>query len=998
LGDGAAAGARASGEMAAIMSECDSILDDLDAKRAAWASSARQVCSDQRDMGYQQCSAQEDRGYSQCTQQRDDGYNTCTQQRDEGYRNCCTWWPCSWLCDAWTWVSNIVCVAWTWVSNVVCVAWTWVQNLVCVAWTWVANLVCVAWVWVVDGLATVGIGAARELCSFAERARELVLSHLCGTTPPGKVPSVPRLSASAHSIAAVPTRFAYNDSGAHYLYRIERGSIVFSDDGGATWAAVSVQAISYDTMRNGDRIVSPVFDMVAANSGRVFAKEAGTARFYFALLDQMFWQYKTASTDGLDVSAAVARSLEKPVPSTYFKLDPERNQPGEQIADLLRPLQGDYHDHPAAERFDMFSIPLASGLVDFMVVAVEPRLWHRVDARPPKGAGKVPAGLPAVPDTTYCNNLGQKETSCSIAFDRVLDIGVGHSHWHEQYVRNYGGEIQPLLTSIKFGFGVPPATWTVDVDFISHAYQVFNGPVVDGDGFVDGTCNFYILCHLVSSNDPREKPASGTCAQLIDSAYGATRPQEFALLFLDEQSYFSQRWRLAHADDWDGLMFALARGLHDSPAIYGWNRDTFWDPFKAACVTAQSRLAVSRQIVVLSGIDSGTGNHELYSINYSWATSDHTWRWRAMPEGATPMLLSDDDVKAGSETITSKAQPPTAYPQTVRIREDTTLHLKGTRRRSDGSVDVGRWFQKYLPANAQMTPVASALNATTPPAKPAMGYGHPWAFLPEATFGRADAFSHFGVYDLVNSRSQYYLVDLDENALPASLTEDTRWDDTTGQLTIFAEKFNWEFLARGQSPVQLTRFQSLFTPGRIMLKLMKRAPLGWIATHWDKRDDDLRPFDNLPKAVQLMHGDDSLSVTLKSPVQVWRWPEVQEAVVSVLRKRGQVTGATVSFRSDQAESQLAENIWRVRIAALPRSAGVSTILDVERSGNFTKRDPNDTWYDFVWTMDLVTAQLVDRFCTEAGQLDDGTSVWFEDVVGHVATAERTRFVSDPLSS
>jgi hypothetical protein len=49
-------------------------------------------------------------------------------------------------------------------------------------------------------------------------------------------------------------------------------------------------------------------------------------------------------------------------------------------------------------------------------------------------------------------------------------------------------------------------------------------------------------------------------------------------------------------------------------------------------------------------------------------------------------------------------------------------------------------------------------------------------------------------------------------------------------------------------------------------------------------------------------------------------------------------------------------------------------------------------------MDLVTAQLVDRFCTEAGQLDDGTSVWFEDVVGHVATAERTRFVSDPLSS
>ena len=35
----------------------------------------------------------------------------------------------------------------------------------------------------------------------------------------------------------------------------------------------------------------------------------------------------------------MTRSLEMPVPSTYFKLDPERNLAGEQIADLLR---GDY--------------------------------------------------------------------------------------------------------------------------------------------------------------------------------------------------------------------------------------------------------------------------------------------------------------------------------------------------------------------------------------------------------------------------------------------------------------------------------------------------------------------------------------------------------------------------------------------------------------------------------------------------------------------------------
>lgn len=79
--------------------------------------------------------------HQECSQTADQGYNECTQTRDDGYRNCCTWWPCSWLCDAWVWVSNIVCVAWTWISNVVCVAWTWTTTAVCVLWDVVTTIV-----------------------------------------------------------------------------------------------------------------------------------------------------------------------------------------------------------------------------------------------------------------------------------------------------------------------------------------------------------------------------------------------------------------------------------------------------------------------------------------------------------------------------------------------------------------------------------------------------------------------------------------------------------------------------------------------------------------------------------------------------------------------------------------------------------------------------------------------------------------------------------------
>lgn len=70
--------------------------------------------------------------HQDCDRAATNSYSTCTATRDAGFSSCCTWWPCSWLCNAWVWVANIICVAWNFVVVVVCEVWTWVTTAVCV--------------------------------------------------------------------------------------------------------------------------------------------------------------------------------------------------------------------------------------------------------------------------------------------------------------------------------------------------------------------------------------------------------------------------------------------------------------------------------------------------------------------------------------------------------------------------------------------------------------------------------------------------------------------------------------------------------------------------------------------------------------------------------------------------------------------------------------------------------------------------------------------------
>ncbi|HVQ16005.1 MAG TPA: lamin tail domain-containing protein, partial [Vicinamibacterales bacterium] len=349
--------------------------------------------------------------------------------------------------------------------------------------------------------------------------------------------------------------------------------------------------------------------------------------------------------------------------------------------------------------------------------------------------------------------------------------------------------------------------------------------------------------------------------------------------------------------------------------------------------------------------------------------------------------------------------------------------------------------------------------------RPARGYSHPWKFLPEPVFQLADRFSHFGVYDLVDSRTQFYTVTPAAGALQklvdgqsGAWINDPQSIEDAKRIKIrgYSFRFDWARLpwpGVGDPGWGFEALQSLFagvtalligklwpsfldllstadrddvpsippvpqedkTPPSLYnpdtrLRIVKRGSQ-WIAMHWDKRDDDLMAF-NLGTWVQLKSrigpelNLDGAGGQIEVKLNEHRWVEQPPAARTAYFNWAPAgpageTRAMVGFVTGRPQIGLS-NIWRVRMAAFAPGGGgqtvnlldVITIPDANAPPNFTPKF--DGWFhEHVFTPNAAQLANLRQYCSSAGALTYGTSIWLEDVVGHVSVPEEVLWLRTP---
>ena len=839
-------------------------------------------------------------------------------------------------------------------------------------------------------------GVLETLKSLAPAAR------LDAETSLDPVHSVPKKSAIAFSIAGPVSdafkrgqrgaRFLYNDSGKRYEFKINSaGTVVATDPEGNSTPLT--KGWSYTDSRTGKNVIPPPFDLIAASGGRIFAKAKDSNDFYIGTMDHMFIH---APKD------AAADAVEQPITPFTLKLDPQFGT-GMKDAGLMTSTDDIRTDSPMSERLPVFRHVIKKELMDVMIARLDTGVLQQVDFRPPQNViglairdmvmalGPLAAALaslgfnvveilstifkdeidkarnpelgcapprvdgqfivPIYRPVTYLLPNGDKVSPPAIKYERVLDIGVSHVHWFQQYDLAGGGELQPMLLS----------------EYLKSVYRFFNGPVQDGDGFIDGTCNVYALV----KHEPTKH-----------------RPHGYALLYQDEQWYVNQRWRLVDPDDNAGQMGMTVASDLGNPS-YEWNAATYWCPFRNGHINEKSRLAVAAHVLLVTGIDPVGDVPRIYSINFGFTIMDRTWRYRQLPR-VEVTYFDQAMIDAGNETVRTDIER--VYPQTIRLREDMTIHIKGAGN-VNGKVVAGRWYQRYLPADNAHVPSKHQLVAGK---MPVVGYTHRWKFLPESAFMLADSFSHFGVYDTVDSRCQYYEVRPASAADAATLDAGGPgpWIDDARQLYISHWKFRYDVQRPGADPIDSP---SLFN-ANTLLRIVRRGAR-WIAMHWDKRDDDLLAFERLPRTVTLKNGTRTVRVAIGPHHQVLQQPMVRNAYMW-LEPDGT---AVISFIAVELESMVLDNVWRVRMAALKlfkdkgitRTQVVSLVDVTTTGGTFTPVGFNR--YERRWIPTAAEMTALRLYCSPEGAAASATSIWFEDLVGHVSVPEsiewRPRFVS-----
>ena len=847
------------------------------------------------------------------------------------------------------------------------------------------------------------------------------------------VPSRPTLNAFTRSFAlatdldSVSLQAPYREEGVHVEVRLVEGSVEWKIADGefvpfqpresdypplpGVDPVLAPRAVSYHGNRLGNWNRPPAFDMIAAGGDRFIAKATGSDRIFIAILGNLFIH---PLADGSRVQ----------LPQSFFKLDPDCGVPNTDRDELLAPLTvpGDDERHAATERFPLFRVLFGNETLytDMMVAWFAPRIWVKLDTRPRKGSSAPPDRYPQYDHITYRSNLpdwrfSRLRTRRSIRYRRVMDLGVGVSHFHEAHDCRFGGEADSLSgKGATFGHALAGFRRAIfqGVEFEA-AYRYANGPLEDYGGWVDGTCIYYMLVQLKS-----------------DAAIDATGNQEaFAVLWTDEQLVFTERWRVLDIFDRDFMspFQPIVGDISRNEDEFYWGApfdgDRYFCPFRYGHVRRHSRMAVARQFIAVTGLDPATGEDEIYTTHFAWATMDKTWRRRLPPPVEIlrdPTIKTDDDFADVSD---------------FSMRGDSTMMIRGERR-VDGKPLPGYWTQRVLPASGQEIPSVENLADEDPFAPRSARYSHPWRFTGHDAFTILhQRYSHFGVLEPVDSRIQMYRISEGQIVFAPTISpaeaEATLWEDQFGLLKITHRRLNYARAAQAlqglldmdpeELVTEISRAQEDRThPSQfnnpVRFRLAHRPGLGWILMYADKRDDKLIGLDPLPNngVVLVANSNSARTVNIndlrhvknardRHGTSINREPDgvsppaVSTSSVEVLMDQDLVQEVRISFtlargpadeRVDALDYRewVATNVWRVKLGGvIPETSTVEILLDRERETDFQASAGSQTW-NFTWFPTSAEQRngALARMLSESGAARFGTSLWFVGATGLAA--------------
>ena len=831
---------------------------------------------------------------------------------------------------------------------------------------------------------------------------------------------------------AADMKDVYNEEGTHVEIRLEDGDVKWSKSGDSNFIPLlprakdypyftptedisrGWRALSYDTKRLNDWRQLPPFDLIAGGGDRLIAKVANSDDIYILILDYPFFHQ---TSNGRRIS----------LPQSFFKIDPLCGQSGISPSDLTAHVQVPHDDeqHPATERFPLFRKLYKNRFpaVDTMTAWFPPRIWVKVDLRPRKSTSNPPFPYPSYDHVIYLSNLpnwrlSRERVKKSFKYEMVLDLGVGSTHYHEQHDSRFGGEAESLsgqggqtgkaLSFLReFIFGK---------DTFDAAYRFANGHVEDYGGWLDGTCIYFQLVRLKSEAEVEE--------------FGLK--DAYAILWCDEQFAFAERWRLLHIYDrvfsspFQPIIGEISILEEEYYKENAFDADRYFCPFQEGWINDQSRMAVARQFIAVSG-SSEELEHEIFTIHYAWGSMDKTWRRRKIPRSDNTMS-SFDDCFFNSADIS-----------TLQMRSDSTMILHGSMRLR-GKIINGIWSQRVLPAEGQEMPSIKTL-AFEPKFKPRQGsYIHPWRFVElSAAMSMHQKFSHYGVLEPVDSRIQAYRIanlNIDFESLVGlsrEEIEDRIWIDDQKILGMNHKKIDWadasDFSNNPLSAIREEWQVSLFNQN-LAFRIVNRPVVGWLMLFADKRDDKLAEISTRMKGddIVLTSGDptpakikfnhisrirnlrDAHGATVHQEPDGISPPAVAEAYiqstvdemnnvlkVSIILKFARTQSSMIAPSLDDYENWLAMNVWRVKIACWdPYTHEVLKILDVEHMNSFEQKDTVNV-RKFTWFPNTVDQRsgLLSTVLTQEGAILNGTSIWCIGATGLAACPDRIIWRTSP---